>query len=110
MIFGKLEYHFIWMGLGLTIRPTHVKVYEQLVPECGRKSGEGFKREYTTKGKKEGTGGRVARFMVEIAHGKRFTKCHHYNGNINAETFADFLKEHFPEMFKSGNNTKEGYF
>ena len=110
MIFGKLEYHFIWMGLGLTIRPTHVKVYEQLLPECGGKSGEGFKREYTTKGKKEGTGGRVARFMVEIAHEKRFTKCHHYNGNINAETFADFLKEHFPEMFKSGNNTKGRLF
>ena len=29
-----------------------------------------------------------------------------YDGNINAETFVDFVKEHFPEMFKSGNNTK----
>lgn len=38
-IFGKLEYRFIWMGLGLSIRPVHVNVHEQLVPECGRKRG-----------------------------------------------------------------------
>ena len=39
MIFGKLEYRLIWMGLGLSIRPVHVNVHEQLVPECGRKRG-----------------------------------------------------------------------
>ena len=72
--------------------------------------GEGLKREYTAKGKKEGTSGRVARFMVAIAHGKEVIKCNHYNGNINGETFADFLKQHFPEMFKSGNNTKGRLF
>ena len=88
------------MELDLSIRPTHVKLYKQLVPECGR----------TAKGKKEGTGGRVARFMVTVVHGKGVIKCHHYNGNINAETFADFVKEHFPEMFKSGNNTKGRLF
>ena len=75
-----------------------------------RKKGEGLKKEYTAKGKKEGTGGRVARFVVAIAHGKGVIKCHHYNGNINAETFADVAKEHFPETFKSGNNTKERLF
>ena len=48
------------------------------------KRGQGIKREYTAKGKKEVTGGRVARFTVAIAHGKGVIKCHHYNGNINA--------------------------
>ena len=48
--------------------------------------------------------------MVAIAHGKGVIKCHHYNGNINAETFADFVKEHFPEMFKAGNNNKGRLF
>ena len=75
-----------------------------------RKKGKGLKKEYTAKGKKEGTGGSVAQFMVAIAHGKGVIKCHHYSGNINAETFADFVKEHFPEMFKAGNNTKGKLF
>ena len=48
--------------------------------------------------------------MVAIAHGKGVIKCHHYNGNINAETFADFVKEHFPEMFTAGNNNKGRLF
>ena len=75
-----------------------------------RKKGEGIKREHTAKGKKEGTDGRVAQFVVATALGKGVIKFHHYNGNINAETFADFVKEHFPEMFKARNNTKERLF
>ena len=67
--------------------------------------GEELKREYTAKEKKEGTCGSVAQFMVVIAHGEWVIKCHHYNANINAETFVDFVKEHVPEMFKAGNNT-----
>ena len=43
MIFGKLEYRFIWIVLGLSIRVTHLKVHEQLVPECGRKKGKDLK-------------------------------------------------------------------
>ena len=70
-----------------------------------RKKGEGLKREYTAKGKKEGTEGRVARFMVAIAHNKGVIKCFHYDGNINADTFSDFVKNHFPEMFETGNNS-----
>ena len=48
--------------------------------------------------------------MVIYARGKGVIKCHHYNGNINAETFGDFVKKYFPEMFKAGNNTKEKLF
>ena len=84
------------------VRTTHTRMW--------RKRGEGLKREYTAKGMKEGTGGRVARFMVAIAHGKGVIKCHHYNGNINAETLAGFVKEHFPEKLKSGNSTKGRLF
>ena len=43
MIFGKLEYHFIWMGLDYPIRLTHVKLQEKLVPKCDRKSGQDLK-------------------------------------------------------------------
>ena len=48
--------------------------------------------------------------MVAIANGKVVIKCHHYNDNINAETFRDFVKKHFPEMFKAGNNYKGSLF
>ena len=60
MIFGKLKYRFIWIGLGLTIRSSNVKGQEKLVHECGRKRGKVLKREYIARGEKEGTGGRVA--------------------------------------------------
>ena len=45
--------------------------------------------------------------MVAIANRKVVIKCHHYNDNVNAETFGDFVKKHFPEMFKA---TREVYF
>ena len=70
-----------------------------------RKKGEGLKREYTAKGKKEGSGGKMARFMVAIAHGKGIIKCHRYEGNMNAEKFSEFVRDHFPEMFQLGSNT-----
>ena len=33
MIFGKVEYRFIWIALGSPIKLTHVKVHEQHVPK-----------------------------------------------------------------------------
>ena len=69
-----------------------------------RLKGHGLKREYIAKGKKEGTGGRNARFMVAIAHGKGVIYCHQYHGRINGEKFATFILDHFPAMFSLGNN------
>ena len=47
---------------------------------------------------------------MAIAHGKGIVKCHHYNGSINEETFADFVKELFLEIFKTEDNTKGRLF
>lgn len=69
-----------------------------------RKRGEGLKRECCAKGKKEGTGGRMAKFMVAIAHGRGVIKCHQYEGNVSGEMFSNFIEKHFPEMFLNGNN------
>ena len=44
--------------------------------------------------------------MLAIANGKGAVKFHHYNRNIYVENFADFVRGHFPEMFKAGNNFK----
>ena len=75
-----------------------------------RKRGEGLTRECLAKGKKEGTGCRMAKFMVAIAHGKGVIKCHHYVGNVNGEMCAEFIREQFPEMFEKGNNLKGKLF
>lgn len=75
-----------------------------------RKKGDGLKREYTAKGKKEGCEGRMARFMVAICHGKGVIKCHRYEGKMNGEKFKEFVQGHFPEMFKMGNNSRGKLF
>ena len=96
MIFVELEYHFIWMGLGLPIRLTDVKVHEQLVSKCGGKGREDLRGSTLPRGKQL-----VKKLdsWWQLLTGE-VIKCHHYYGNINAETFADFVEEHFPEMFK----------
>ena len=58
-----------------------------------KKKGESLKRSCTAKGKKEGAGGRMVRFMVAIAHNKGVIKCHHYFGPINSETCKSFIDE-----------------
>ena len=111
MIFGKLEYRFIWIVLGLSIRATHLKVHEQLVPECGRKKGKDLKGSIHCQGEERRHWWQSSLIHgVAIAHGKGVIKCHHYNGSINAETFADFVKAPFPEIFKTENNTKGRLF
>ena len=69
-----------------------------------KKKGEALKRENTAKGKKEGVGGRMARFMVAIAYGKGVIGCHQYQGNIDGEKFAQMIKDNFPELFAKSAN------
>ena len=69
-----------------------------------KKKGESLSQFCTSKGRKEGVGGKMARFMVAIAYGRGVTKCHQYIGNINAETCATFIREHFPCMFEQSHN------
>ena len=74
-----------------------------------KKRGESLHRECTSKGKKEGVGGKMAKFMVAIAHNKGVIKCYHYD-SINGEVFASFIKEHFPAMFQNSSNPKGKLF
>ena len=73
-----------------------------------KKQGEALKRENTAKGKKEGVGGRMAKFMVAIAYGKGVVGCHQYEGHIDGEKFAQMVKDYFPDMFdKSANPVRK---
>ena len=69
-----------------------------------KKKGESVHKKCTAKGKKEGTGGSTAKFMVAITYGKGIIKCHQYNENINGERFAEFITEKFADMFQSSAN------
>ena len=57
-----------------------------------------------------GTGARVAKFIVAIAHEKGVIKCQQYEGNINGDIFSRFIDTHLPEMFLSGVNQKGKLF
>ena len=46
-----------------------------------------------------GLGGRVAHFIVAIAHQKGVVLCEQYEGKINGDMFSDFIKTHFQETF-----------
>ena len=42
----------------------------------------------------------MVRFMVAIAYNRGVSKCHHYEGEINAEMCKYFIEEHFSDMFE----------
>ena len=46
-----------------------------------------------------GLGGRVAYFIVAIAHQKGVNLCEQYEGKTNVDMFSDFIKTHFRETF-----------
>ena len=46
-----------------------------------------------------GLGGRVAYFIVAIAHQKGVNLCEQYEGKTNVDMFSDFIKIHFQETF-----------
>ena len=75
-----------------------------------RKPGEHLDRQCTAKGKKEGTGGKTAKFMVAIAHGRGVIKCHPYTGNVCGELCAEFIKNHFTDMFERSPNPRGKLF
>lgn len=62
-----------------------------------RKPKEGLQR--TTKGKKEGSGGRMAHFFVGISHQKGVVLCERYECKLTGESFATFVRRKFPAAF-----------
>jgi len=63
-----------------------------------RKPSEGLR--VTTKGKKEGSGGRMANFFVGISFSKGVVLCEHHKWKIDGKNFSNFIKEHFPATFE----------
>ena len=72
------------------------------------KPQEGLSR--TTKGKKEGGGGRMAHFFVAIAYGKGVISCEHYFGTLTGESFVEHFQQYFPALFENSSNPREKLF
>ena len=72
------------------------------------KPQEGLSR--TTKGKKEGGGGRIAHFFVAIAYGKGVISCEHYFGTLTGESFVEHFQQYFPALFENSSNPREKLF
>ena len=75
-----------------------------------RKKGEGLHQECSTKDNKEGTVGRMTKFMVAISHGSGVIECFLYEGNINAELFLQFVRDRFSHFSAREIIRKESRF
>ena len=64
-----------------------------------RKKSEGLKQGCLAKGSKAGTGGKVAKMMVAITHGKGVLICERYE-KMDAQYLTSFIDHHFDTMFE----------
>ena len=63
----------------------------------GKKIGESLHRHCLSKGKKEGVGGKMAKFMVAITYEKGVVGCYQYE-ELNGEMFASFVEKNLPDI------------
>lgn len=60
----------------------------------------------TTKGRKEGSGGKMAKFFVAISYGKGVVMCHHHEWEITGANFAEYIiRKQFPLAFKKAGSS-----
>ena len=64
-----------------------------------RKKSEGLAHGCITKGRKEGTGGKVLRLLVAISHDKGVICCEPYE-HMTGGNFATFVDQHFHRLFQ----------
>ena len=69
-----------------------------------RLSKEGLER--TSKGKKEGSGGRMANFFVGISHTHGTILCEQMETRVTGKSFANFVETHFPTAFARVDDPK----
>ena len=56
---------------------------------------------HTSKDKEEGSGGKTANFFVAIAFDEGVITCEQYHSKLTGTMFAEFVKEHFSDVFKT---------
>ena len=94
------EIYFYLDGTGFTHKFNPCQSARRNNRTTWRKRSEGLSLYCTGAGSHEGTGGRVARFMVAIAYGKGVTMSEEYTERLNGSSFAQFVTKHFPPCFQ----------
>ena len=64
-----------------------------------RRRNERLKAGMTAKSNNEGVGGKQAHFLVGIAYQKGVILCEQYDGRLNGEKFAEFVRKTLPGVF-----------
>lgn len=75
-----------------------------------KKRGEGLSFNCTAKGKKEGVGGKVARFIVSIGYGVGVVQVEHLPATLNGNLFANFIRDKFNDIFSKSANPQAKLF
>lgn len=84
---------FYFDGVGFAHRTNPYAEARAVSSMAWRKPGEGLN--ITTKGRKEGSAGKMANFFVAIAHGSGVVCCKQYAWRVTGERFALFIMENF---------------
>ena len=97
-------------GAGFTHKFNPCKNARRRSTMTWRKRSEGLSLYCTSAGSHEGSGGRVAKFMVAIAYEKGVTMCEEFKDRLNGTSFADFVRKHFPPCFNRSVNPQVKLF
>ena len=69
-----------------------------------RRPADGLSFQQTAKGSHEGSGGKTANLFVAIAYQKGVILAEQYEGQLNGQNFAEFVREQFPTLFERSSN------
>ncbi len=75
-----------------------------------RKRSEGLSPLCTTKGKRAGTGGRMANFMVALSPNRGVVFCKQYFKRWNGDNFSAMVIKDFPDVFKKTAHIRVNMF
>ena len=95
--YWRKEVSFYLDGVGFSHKKNPAGEARAVTSMTWRRPDEGL--QITTKGRKEGSGGKVAKFFVAVAYGKGVVMCHHHEWTINGKNFSKLIKEEFPKAF-----------
>ena len=95
---------FYFDGLSWTHKTNPYDQARSTTTMAWRRKSEGLCLKCTTKGKKEGSGGKMVKVFVAIAHSHGVVMCEQYKEKLTGEFFAKFIKEHFQNTFGKDNS------
>jgi len=78
---------------------TRLILWTKLAPLKEEYGGSDLTQGCLAKSSKSGTGGKVAKFMVAITHGKGVLVCERYD-KMDGNYFASSIDQHFNAMFE----------